>query len=90
MANGTNSDALGVVKDFVHRVLCSRDNLRQDCFDLSHRPLRRGEQLCGWHFCLHGPRQLQLSAIWDLQSRKVWFYGTRGERFMTAPAPQAV
>lgn len=81
------SDLLSSVRTQVHKVLCSRDNLRIDSFQLSQRPLTRADKVCGWHFCLHGPRQLQLSAIWDIQLQTIWFYGSQGERFMTATAP---
>lgn len=81
------ADEFSTVKQFVHRVLCSRDNLRSDCFELSHRPLVQQDAVCGWHFCLHGPRRLQLTAIWDVQKNTVWFYGSQGERFLTASAP---
>lgn len=77
------------VKEFIHSTLCSRDNLRTDCFQLSQRSLERAGRRCGWHFCLHGPRQLQLTAIWDMEAQSILFYGSQGERFMTAPAPCA-
>ncbi len=80
-------ELLRAVRDLVHRTLCSRDNLRSDCFKLTELPLKRDEELCGWHFCLHGPRQLRLTAIWDVESGSILFYGSQGERFMTVPAP---
>ncbi|TWT37333.1 hypothetical protein KOR34_22810 [Posidoniimonas corsicana] len=84
-----SADLFTTVRDFVHTTLCSRDNLRADCFQLSHRSLQRAGQVCGWHFCLHGPRQLQLTAIWEMDSHTVLFYGSQGERFLTAAVPCA-
>ncbi|MEM9656755.1 MAG: hypothetical protein AAF961_00205, partial [Planctomycetota bacterium] len=37
-------------------------------------------QPCGIHFCLHGPRALKLTAIWETDRNTILFYGSRGER----------
>lgn len=54
---------------------------------MSERPLTSAGKLRGWHFCLHGPRQLRLTAIWDVESSVILYYGSQGERFLTTPAP---
>ena len=32
-----------------------------------------------YHFCLHGPRAVKLSAIWETDANTILFYGSRGE-----------
>lgn len=78
---------LHAVREIVRNTLCSRDNLREDCFEMSEHPLSQANQLCGWHFCLYGPRQSRLTAIWDIRANKILYYGSQGERFLIAAAP---
>ena len=32
-------------------------------------------------FCLHGPRAVKFTAIWETEHNRVLFYGSTGERF---------
>jgi hypothetical protein len=32
-------------------------------------------------FCVHGPRAVNFTAIWEKQKNRVFFYGPRGERY---------
>ena len=77
------------VREYVTKTLCSRDNLEIGCFALSETPLKRGANVCGIYFCLHGPRLLRLTAIWEIETNTILFYGSQGERFLktqlTAP-----
>jgi hypothetical protein len=41
----------------------------------------RAGRPCGVYFCLHGPRSVKFSAIWDAENNYVLFYGSTGERF---------
>lgn len=70
------------VRQYVNQTLCSRDNLETGAFNLSELPLRRGETVCGVYFCLHGPRLLRLTAIWETETGVILFYGSEGERFL--------
>ena len=36
---------------------------------------------CGIYFCLHGPRSLKVSAIWETDRNTILFYDSSGERF---------
>lgn len=81
---------LEAVRGFVNQTLCSRDNLEMGCFVLSERPLLSGGQVCGIHFCLHGPRSLRLTAIWEVRTNTILFYGSQGERFLKTAAPAKV
>lgn len=49
---------------------------------MSERVLVRGGQPCGVYFCIHGPRQVKFSAIWETDSNTILFYGSTGERFL--------
>lgn len=41
---------------------------------------RRGRP-CGIFFCLHGPRSVKCTCIWETDKNTILFYGTSGERF---------
>ncbi|MEM6799048.1 MAG: hypothetical protein AAF589_05995 [Planctomycetota bacterium] len=75
-------DGHGAVRDYVAQMLCSRDNLEAGCFELTETPLVRGSSVCAIYFCLHGPRLLRLTAIWETETNTILFYGSQGERFL--------
>jgi hypothetical protein len=52
-----------------------------DAFPLTERILTRSDRPCGIFFCLHGPRAVKLSAIWETERNTLLFYGQTGERF---------
>ena len=68
------------VQLYVNRTLCELENLELDHFPLSERVLHRGGEACAVMFILHGPRQLQVSAVWELASGTIWFYNSVGHR----------
>ena len=74
-------DDLHSIRRYVNETLCEQDKLEADHFPLSERILVRGGAPCGVFFCLHGPRSLCLTAIWETDSNTILFYGSRGERF---------
>lgn len=65
---------------FVAKTLSEFESLEPDCFQLSRRILTRADRPCGVLFCLHGPRQLRLTAIWETDRHTVLFYGSTGRR----------
>ena len=69
------------IRDYVNQTLCNRDRLETNHFPLHERLLIRGGRPCGILFCLHGPRSLCLTAIWETDSNTILFYSSRGERF---------
>ena len=83
-------ETLDDLRGFVNRVLCDRDQLEVGAFQLTERLLIRSGKPCGLHFCLHGPRSLKLSAIWDALSNAILFYGSTGERFGKAQLDEAL
>jgi len=74
-------DDLHAIRRYVTETLCEKDQLETNVFPLSERVLVRGGAPCGLYFCLHGPRSLYLTAIWETDNNTIWFYGSRGERF---------
>ncbi len=72
---------LAQLRDYVNNILCQHDQLEVGAFPLTERILIRADRPCGIYFCLHGPRAVKFSAIWETQRNTVLFYGSTGERF---------
>jgi hypothetical protein len=71
------------IRNYVNQTLCEKDRLEAGFFPLSESLLVRRGSPCGVYFCLHGPRSLCLTAIWETDGNTIMFYGSRGERFRT-------
>ena len=56
---------------------------------MTERVLVRGGKPCGICFCLHGPRSMKFSAIWETDRNRILFYGSRGERFQKTQLVEA-
>ncbi len=69
------------LRQFVSNTLCHRDNFEEGIFQITERILKRGGEICGVLFCLHGPRSVKLTAVWEMDANSVLFYGSNGERF---------
>lgn len=83
------------LRDYVKNILCLESQLELEAFPLTERILIRSDRPCGIFFCLHGPREVKLTAIWETQRNTVLFYGQTGERFhkiqlVEAPQLEAV
>lgn len=72
--------SLEEVRHFVADTLCGLEMLMADQFHLTQHVLLRSGRPCGIHFCLHGPRSLSLSAIWETDQNSILFYGSCGQR----------
>jgi hypothetical protein len=72
-----NLDAL---RDYVQRAICSREQFEPGAFPISQRLLVRRGAPCGVWFCVHGPREVKFTAIWESAGNTVLFYGCQGER----------
>ena len=68
------------ILNYVTRTLSQVERLKHDHSQLTSELLTRGGQPCGVYFCLHGPREVRLTAIWETDSNSILFYGSRGER----------
>ena len=71
------------LRDYVNETLCNQNQLELDAFQISERILVRGEEPCGIYFCLHGPRAVKFTAIWETDRNTVLFYDCQGERCQT-------
>lgn len=72
---------LDELRTYVKNILCLHSQLDSDAFPLTERILIRAERPCGIFFCLCGPREVKLTAIWETERNTVLFYGSTGERF---------
>ena len=69
------------LRQFVSHTLCQQNDFEEGIFQVTERVLKRGKQLCGIFFCLHGPRSVKLTAVWETEKNSILFYGSSGERF---------
>ena len=67
---------------YVHAVLCEKENLLPEMFVTQRTTLRRGDRSCGLQFHLQGPRCIKLGAVWAADQNIVFFYDTRGTRYL--------
>lgn len=74
--------SLDELRNFVHQTLCAKENLLPEQSLLRESPLWRDGQECGRQFIVQGPRLVQLSAIWAADQGLLYFYDTKGERFL--------
>lgn len=74
----------------VHQILADLGQLEFGSFPMTERVVVRGDSVCGIYFCLHGPRNVKLTAICDLQRRNVIYYGADGVRAHESPVPGGV
>jgi hypothetical protein len=78
------------LRQFVSHTLCQQNDFEEGIFQVTERILTRGDRPCGIFFCLHGPRSVKLTAVWETEKNSILFYGQTGERFkktMLAKAP---
>ncbi len=47
---------------------------------MTKRLLRRSGRPCGIFYCVHGPRMVKLTAIWEAEKNQILFYGPTGEK----------
>ena len=78
------------LRQFVSHTLCKQNDFEEGIFQVTERILTRGTQPCGIFFCLHGPRSVKLTAVWDTDNNTILFYGSTGERFKKILIPNAL
>ena len=70
------------LQDYVYNTLCVDNELLTDAFPKSKRAIRRSSgEICGVLFCVHGPRTVDFTAIWERRSNRILFYSPTGERY---------
>ena len=70
------------LREYVNETFCDHYQLQIGAFQMTEKILRRGGKPCGIYFCLHGPRAVKFSAIWETDHNQILFYGSSGERFL--------
>jgi hypothetical protein len=73
-------DNLKDLRHYVHQTICNQNELELGAFQITERILVRAERPCGIFFCLHGPRSVKLTAIWETDRNTILFYSSTGER----------
>ena len=82
MLNVPNVTCLENLRQFVNQTLCEHNQLEVGAFRMTEHLLVRGGRPCGMFFCLHGPRSVKFTAVWDGERNTILFYGCSGERFL--------
>ena len=82
-------DNLTALRTYVQNTICQQNELQVGAFDITERVLVRGRRPCGIFFCLHGPRSVKLTAIWETDRNTVLFYNSTGERVCKTKLVQA-
>jgi hypothetical protein len=77
------------LRQFVAEILCDQHQLEMGAFNMTEEILLRGKRPCGMYFCLHGPRAVKFSAIWEIDGNRILFYGASGERFQKVQLSEA-
>ena len=88
-AKSLQLDNLKDLRNYVHETICQLNELRVGAFEFSERILVRGQEACGIFFCLHGPRSVKLTAIWETDRNTILFYSSSGERVCRTQLVQA-
>ncbi len=73
---------LDELRRYVHERICDQNELEVNYFQVTERVLTRRGKPCGIFFCLHGPRSVKFTAIWETDRNRILFYGSSGERLM--------
>jgi hypothetical protein len=68
------------LRKYVVANLCEQNQLEFGAFPVTERILVRNGKACGLFFCLHGPRSVKFTAIWETESNTILFYDATGER----------
>ena len=89
LAIDTPIENLESLRTYVHHSLCEQNDLQVGAFPVTERILVRGGKPCGIFFCLHGPRSVKLTAIWETERNTILFYGSSGERTHKARLAQS-
>lgn len=77
------------LRQFVRETLSQAEHLEAAAFPFTERMLLRRRLPCGMFFCLHGPRSVKLTAVWDALTNVLLFYNAAGERYLTTKLIQA-
>ena len=79
--NSIEIDNICQLRQFVSQTLCHENDIEEGIFQVTERVLTKCGEPCGILFCLHGPRSVKLTAVWETINNSIIFYGSTGERF---------
>jgi len=82
-------ESLDELRRFVNEILCEHYHLKVGAFSLTEKVLKRGATPCGIFFCLHGPRAVTFTAIWETDRNQLLFYGSGGQRIQKIQLTEA-
>ena len=68
------------IREIVEAELCDKNHLLPKAFPLTEKLLRKQGCPCGIFYCLHGPRSIRLTAVFDIETARVLFYDSTGHR----------
>jgi hypothetical protein len=68
------------IREFVMNRLSEDNGLLPNAFPITERTLYRHDEACGVFFCLHGPRSIRLTAVFDIETDRLLLYDSRGCR----------
>ena len=80
VCHGKPFSSLSDLSMFVNETICDQEQLEVGAFQMTERILTRCGHPCGIYFCVHGPRQVKFTAIWETDNNTVLLYGASGER----------
>jgi hypothetical protein len=80
LTQSTRIHTLEDLRDYVNDRFCQLEQLEPGAFAMTERMLVRGGRPCGIYFCMHGPRAVKFTAIWESDRNTILFYGAAGER----------
>ncbi len=69
-----------IIREIVQEELCNQNHLLPDAFPLTEKFLCKQGNPCGIFYCLHGPRSIRLTAVFDIATARVLFYDSTGQR----------
>ncbi len=78
------------IRAFVHGELCQRNQLEPYAYHMTEKAVVKQGKLCGLFFCIHGPRSVRLTAVWELSSETVILYDSLGRRSGVQALPAAL
>ncbi len=75
------------LRNFVSQKLCQINDFEDGVFQVTERILIRCGKACGILFCLHGPRSVKSTAVWETVTNTIIFYGSTGEKVHRTQLP---
>lgn len=78
------------LRQFVSRTLCQINDFEEGIFQVTERVLLKCGECCGILFCLHGPRSVRLTAVWETITNSINFYDSTGEKIQKTVLPLPV